>query len=259
MERRASYLFTAALAAMTASAAASGDVFAGANDDQANADAAIAAFDDDMLEAGAVSDGPQDTTPSTEEEIAAENPGLECFGDFGTGLDAGGRLEGETARAFSDNFTLPATDEVPSTDPTYHPGGDSISAAVVTLDDEHQDTLDQLVGFAGSDDVATCLEDSFQAAIAAELATADTTGGSEPPSYEIDVSAEPDIGIGDSSAQFALLLTTTYQGATYVYNTYVYLARVDRSIALVNVTSNEAELESDIDPLEILGALVDAI
>ena len=235
-----------------------GAASAGADDDQVTADEAIATFNEDMLGLGAVSNGPQDTTEATPEEIAAESPGLECLGDFGTGLDASGRLEGETARAFSDDFTLPAADEVPSTDPAYYPGGENISAGIITLGEEHQDTLDQIIGSAGSDEVAQCVEDAFQAFADAESANADTTGGSVPPSFEIDVTVNPDLGIGDASAQFTLGVTTTFQDVVYGYSASVYVARVDRSVAILNVNS-ESEDTSIIDPIEVLGALVESV
>jgi len=231
---------------------------AGAADDQAAADAAIAAFDEDMLGLGAVSNGAQDTTEVSPEEIAAESPGLECLGDFGTGLDSGGRLEGETARAFSDDFTLPAAGEVPSTDPAYYPGGENVSAGLITLGENDQDTLDQLISAAGSDEVAQCIEDAFQAFADAESASADTTGGSVPPSFEIDVTVTPDLGVGDASAQFTLGVTTTFQDVEYGYITAVYVARADRSVAILNVNS-ESEDTSIIDPIEVLDALVESL
>ena len=240
-------------------AAGGGAASAGADDDQAAADAAIAAFNEDMLGLGARSNGPQDTTEATPEEIAAESPGLDCLGDFGTGLDASGRLEGETARSFSDNFTLPTADEVPATDPGYFPGGEDIGAGIVTLDEDHQDTLDQLIGSAGSDDVAQCIEDAFQTFADAEAASADTTGGSVPPSFEIDVAVGPDLGIGDASAQFTLSVTTTFQGVVYGFTTAIYAARLDRSIAIVTISSTDSEAASVIDPLDVLGALVDSM
>jgi len=239
-------------------AAGGGAASAGADDDQAAADAAIAAFNEDMLGLGARSNGPQDTTEVSPEEIAAESPEFECLGDFGTGLDARGRLEGETARAFSDEFTLPAANEVPSTDPAYYPGGENVSAAIITLGEDHQDTLDQLIGSAGSDEVAQCIEDAFQAFADAESASAGTTGGSVPPSFEIDVTVNPDLGIGDASAQFTLGLTTTFQDVVYGYSASVYVARADRSLAILNVNS-ESEDTSIIDPIEVLDALVESL
>ncbi len=256
MKTRAFMMFAATIAVAVGGGGAAS---AGADDDQAVADAAIAAFNEDMLGVGAVSNGPQDTTEATPEEIAAESPELKCFGDFGTGLDARGRLEGETARSFSDNFTLPTADEVPSTDPGYYPGGEDVSAGIVTLDEDHQDSLDELIDSAGSEEVAECIEAAFQSFFDAAGASVDTAGGSVPPSFEVDVAVGPDLGIGDTSAQFTLSLEKSYQGTVLGFVISFYAARVDRSIVIFTVSSSDSEAESLIDPLEVLGALVESV
>src|SRR5688572_23784587 len=119
--------------------AASGAVSASA-EDQANAQAAIAGFNERLTEAGGESSGPPDTTPVDPEEFAAENPGSECFGPFAMGLDPGGHVEGETARADSDHFSLPGDE-----------GTDEIDAGVVVVDEDHEETLHEFVETLGSE------------------------------------------------------------------------------------------------------------
>ena len=221
-------------------------------DDQAAADSAIAAFNERMLDAGGESNGPPDTTPVDPEEYAAENPGSECFGEFLYGLDPSGRLEGETARAFSDNFSFPAPED------SAVAGSDEVSAGVITVDEAHRDGLVDLVEMLGSEDVATCVEEAFTALMVAASSEAPAASGAPEETGTVDMTGETDLGVGDASAQARIAVTTTFDGTTYEYNIDVYAAVVDRSVVYFNITTAEAPV-SDLDGAAELEALADSL
>ena len=228
--------------------AASGSVSASA-EDQAAADAAIAGFNERLTEAGGESSGPPDTTPIDPEEYVEENPGSECFGEFATGLDPGGHVEGETARADSDHFSLPGDE-----------GTDEIDAGVVVVDEEHEDAIREFVEKLGTEELATCLEEAFAAMIEAEAAAAEeaseTTLADDFGSIEVE--AESDIGVGDASAHVRIGTVFTYDDVTYESNLDVYAAVSGRSLAAITVATEE-EPATDFDPVAELEALLEAL
>ena len=59
-----------------------------------------------MTGAGGVSDGAPDMEPAEPDDAAEEPPASECLDGLDEALEPTSRFEGETARAFSDNFTL---------------------------------------------------------------------------------------------------------------------------------------------------------
>jgi hypothetical protein len=231
-----------------AALACAGPVSASA-DDQATADAAIAGFNERLTEAGGESSGPPDTTPIDPEEYAAENPGSECFGEFATGLDPGGQVEGETARADGDHFSLPGDD-----------GTDEVDASVVVVDEDHADIVRDFVDEIGSEDVATCLEEAFGALLESEAASAEEGSDETLPEYSgtIEVDAESDIGVGDASAHVRIGTEITYGDESYTSNVDLYVAVSGRSLAGVTVVT-VAEPATDFDPVAELEALVDSL
>ena len=110
------------LAAGALGAVASVGVGHAAADDQAKVDAAIAVFEQRVTDAGFVDTGPSDTsdtsvTSDTAEaatgssDVLAEEPQSfdACFGALAPLLDnTNGDVEGQTARAVSDNYTFTA-------------------------------------------------------------------------------------------------------------------------------------------------------
>ena len=246
MKRLVTILVTTAIG--SAALAATGSISASA-DDQAAADAAIAAFNERVTDAGGESSGPPDTTPIDPEQYAEENPGSECFGDFSTGLDPGGHVEGETARADSDHFSLPGDD-----------GSDEIDAGVILVSDDHSDTLRDFVDLLASEELATCLEEAFGALLDAEAAAAEEGSDTALAGYSgtIEVDVESDIGVGDASAHVRILTEITYDEAAYTSNLDVYAAVSGRSLAAITVGTVE-EPATDFDPVAELDALLDAM
>jgi hypothetical protein len=228
--------------------AASGSASA-SPEDQETANAAITAFNEQMTEAGGESSGPPDTTPIDPEEYAAENPGSECFGEFATGLDPGGHVEGETARADSDHFSLPGDG-----------GTDEIDAGVVIVDEDHADTVRDFVELLGSEELATCLEVAFSALMETEAAAVEEASGSTMAGDigSIEVETESDIGVGDASAHVRLASVFTFDEVTYTANLDLYAAVSDRSLAAITFGTDE-EPATDFDPVAALEDLLESL
>jgi hypothetical protein len=241
-------LILAAAVIAGAGFAAAGSVSA-SPEDQETASAAITAFNEQMTEAGGESSGPPDTTPIDPEEYAEENPGSECFGEFAIGLDPGGHVEGETARADSDHFSLPGD-----------AGTDEIDAGVVIVDEDHAETVRDFVELLGSEELASCLEDAFNALMETEAAAVEEASGTTMAGTtgSIEVEAEPDIGVGDASAHVRLTSVFTYDEVTYTSILDLYAAVSDRSFAAITV-GIEAEPATDFDAVAALEELVESL
>ena len=239
-----------ATASIVAGASFGAGAVSASADDQADADAAIDAFNERMTEAGAFSSGPPDMEPLDPE--AEEGLPTECVGQLDIALDDGGHVEGETARAFSDDFKF--SDDAPaSSDPAdvVMLEGDDVNAAVITVDEANIGTIDDLVEMVGSEEMATCLEDTF-----AELMDQASAEASDVtiPQFTIEVDTESDLGIGDASARFSLTIES--QGYSSVSTGWI--ARSDRSLAFVGL-STTGEQVSDFDGEAELGDLVDSL
>jgi len=252
---------------MTAAiAAASGVSVAQASpaDDQATADAAIAAFNERLTEAGGISSPAPDITPIDPAEIdeyATADPTLVCFGDVGTALDPGGRFEGETARAFSDDFTLTAPDAPVTTDPIElaMADNDHVNAAVITVGDAQVGTLDELIEFVGSDAFTTCFNDFYAAASAGVPQASDAATADAPPMPAFEITADSDIGVGDSSVRLNFSVTSTVGEEVYVVNSSAAMARTGRTLVFANLVSSTEEPVSDVDLEAELTAIVDSL
>jgi hypothetical protein len=250
MRRPTILILTAAVAIAGGAASAS----AGSADDQAAADEAVASFNERMTEAGGESSGPPDTTPMEDEEIVEDDPFAACFGDEAALEPGGPQLEGESARAFSDDFVFTSSDQPDGTDPMAVASGDTVSALVVTVDADHVELIDGWVDAFGSEDTATCVEDLYGEMSASE--SGDDTS-LELPAIEIDVTAEPDLGIGDASAGLHLMLASGGEFA-FELNTAIFAARTGRSLVIVSIIGG-AEPVSDVDGTAELAAIVDAL
>lgn len=217
-------------------------------DDQAAADEAIAAFNERMAAAGGESSGPPDTTPIDPEEYAAENPGTECFGEFATGLDPGGQVEGQTARADADHFSVPVDS-----------GTAEVDAGILTVDDDHADTVREFVEQLGADEFAECMETAFGGALADATADAEEAGVTAPEEIAtITVETEPDLGIGDASAHVTIGIESSFGDSTFVLNLDLYAAAAGRSLVSITVETS-GESANDFDGVAELEALVDSL
>jgi hypothetical protein len=241
-----------ALAAATLGGALVAGSAAASPDDQAAADAAIAEFNERMTEAGGLSSGPPDMEPVDPE--SGDGLPVECVGEFETALDAGGHIEGETARAFSDDFKFSA-DPPASTDPmdVMMLEGDDVNAGIVTVDEASIGALDELIELIGSEETATCLEGMFTSLMEDPSMTSDATGVTLP-EFGFDVSTEFDLGIGDASARFELDISS----AGFASQSTAWVARTGRSLVYFGV-STTGEPVSDFDGEAEIAALIDSL
>ena len=233
-----------------------------ASDDQAAADAAITAFNERMTGAGGVSDGAPDMEPAEPDDDAEKPPASECLDGLDEALEPSSRFEGETARAFSDNFTFASADAPVTTDPMEFEFGESddVTAGVITVHAAHQAVLDELIATIGSEEVAACLQEEFLAADAA--AQSGAAAGSAPPSdvptADVTVTAEPDLGLGDASARLDIEIVSMLGDDTFGFSTSIFVARSDRTLVFFAL-GVVGEQVSDLDGLEELGALLESL
>lgn len=228
-------------------------VRATAAEDQAVADAAIAAFNERMEAAGFVSEGPSDFTSGDED-------GDEAFAKCELDFELLGALEdeegftGESARAFSDEFLLAPEDAPPTTDfLDFSLEEQRLAALVITVDEGSTPDLDAIVELIGSPEIADCIEQSLD-----EQMT--QSADSDPPplpegAFELDVSTEADLGVGEASAGLTLGVEIDAMGFTLDLSTSLLFARVDRSLVGVLVGRSGPEVELPIDPVAELAAL----
>ncbi len=260
--RRSLALTVAAILTLLAGGVASTRAAATASDDQAAADAAITAFNERMTEAGGVSDGAPDMEPAEPDDDAEEPPASECLDELDEALEPTSRFEGETARAFSDNFTFASADAPLSTDPMEFEFGenDNVTAGVITVDAAHRSVLDELIATLGSDDVADCLQDELLAADAAAQsgATASSAPPSDVPTADVNVTAEPDLGLGDASTRLDIEIASMLGDDTFGFSTSIFVARSDRTLVFF-VLGVANEQVSDLEGREELGALLESL
>ncbi len=262
--RRSLALTVAAILTLLAGGVASTRAAATASDDQAAADAAITAFNERMTEAGGVSDGAPDMEPAEpdDDDDAEEPPASDCLNGLDEALEPSGRFEGETARAFSDNFTFASADAPLSTDPMEFEFGenDNVAAGVITVDAAHRSVLDELIATLGSDDVADCLQDELLAADAAAQsgATANSAPPSDVPTADVNVTAEPDLGLGDASTRLDIEIASMLGDDTFGFSTSIFVARSDRTLVFF-VLGVANEQVSDLEGREELGALLESL
>lgn len=75
----------------------------------------------------------------------------------------------------------------------------------------------------------------------------------------MEIAAESDIGVGDTSARLRLTISSTFGDEVYVSNSFSAMARAGRSLVVVTLNSLTAEPLADVDVDADLSALVDAL
>ena len=132
-----------ALAVVVAAVTGLATVALGAADDQATADAAIAAFNERATAAGWVSEGPAEL----DEESPEDDIFSGCAAEFAS-VDAifTGEFDGATARAYSDQFTFSPEGTQPATTGLFEfalENEEFLAAFVITVDEEHAGELER--------------------------------------------------------------------------------------------------------------------
>ena len=148
-------------------------------------------------------------------------------------------FEGETARAFSDEFELAGEDE---TDSAGYAG-----AVVLTAEESAVAVLDDFVTALGAEETVPCMTDQLAGEDFAE----------DEPTLEIDVTNESDLGIGEASARLDMTVAVDYEGTAFESVATFAAARVDRSLVIV-VAGATGGGAGDLDPIAELEAMVDS-
>ena len=260
------------LAAGALGAVASVGVGHAAGDDQATADAAIAVFEQRVTDAGFVDTGPPETSDTAvattgSSDVLAEEPQSfdDCFGELAAVLDnANGDVEGQTARAMSDNYTFtaarrrrpPACSTWDRRRTRSRPGWSRSTTPTRKL-------LDQFVSELSSPDDRRLHRGPDRRESAITMPTIPELTGVSLPDLssmipQIDVHATPDLGIGDASGRLDLDISSNVFGIPVDFDLSLLLARTGNSLAYI-AYSTGAEPVSDLDPHAELQAVVDAL
>jgi hypothetical protein len=231
--------------------------------DQARADAAVAAFNEWITQAGYQSDGPQaleeDADDAEDDELAV------CLEGFETILASlAGPADGETARAYSDDFSRAATPAGTSAPESSDSLGDIpeaeeyAAAFVVTFDADHADTAERFVTHFGSDQAAECFREQLDETLSVDVADTDGTGATEYVST-VEVENAQDIGVGDHSARMAFSVNTEFMDESFDYAVEFFAAQTGPSLALVLHGRYGEIAPATIDYSSALQSMVDAL
>ena len=232
---------------------------AASSDDQARADAGIAAFGTAATDAGYVDSGvanddadPLDLSTDTETVDSAGQPaGADaCVPDFSSLVEDDGTLIGESGRASSNTFDFADPDATVSTDLFAFADSTSIAAFVFVVDEAHQDGLGTIVDVFASPDTATCLTQALQA----QDTTSDTTFSPG----DFAIANEGDLGLGDQSASMTSTIHFEFDGSSTDYHSTIAIARVDRALAMT-FSDWSGDTEPDFSAEDALAAVVDAL
>ena len=217
------------------------------------------AFDERMLAAGWVSEGPQeegDEDEDDEEFAAGDEAFTECFDDL-AGLfedfDAD-EFPGQVAASTSDEFTYTPATEGPATTAEFSLdlAEETASAFGATVDDANVGTITDYIEVIGSKETGECMSQAMESAMEAESEDSDV-----PIELDVSVSNEGDLGIGDHSAAFGFELSTTFI-VPITIDTEVVFAQVGND--LVGVAHLVAgDTASGFDPRAELQTIVDSL
>ncbi len=214
--------------------------------DQAAAEVAVGVFNERLTAAGWTSTGPFAQSAGGEEGEETEfGP---CLGGFERYLDyTDVHLEGETARAFSDDFELTSSDREDDT------GDDGIGefghagAVVLTAQVSSVAMFDEFVQRLGAETTAACVANQLEGA-----------APPDGPVMEIGVTTEGNLGVGEASARLDVAVAMEHEGNAYGTSATFAAARVDRSLVVV-VAGGSGSAESALDPVAELAAVVDTL
>jgi hypothetical protein len=212
--------------------------------DQAAAEAAVAVFNERLTAAGWTSTGPfaqgsgGDDRDDSEGEESEFGP---CLGGFERYLDyTDVHLDGETARAFSDEFELSGGERADGVGDFGYAG-----AVVLTAEASAVVMFDEFVQRLGAEATAACMTAQF-----AEATSSDA------PAVQIGVTTNGDVGVGETSARLDVAVTMDHEGSAFGTSATFAAARVDRSLVLV-VAGGSGPAVATLDPVAELAAVVD--
>jgi hypothetical protein len=256
-----SILATGALIAGMVGGAAS--LAAAASEDEARLDAAMAGFNERMTAAGWESQGPVEDDADDEEdaddaeaEAAGDEAVAECFGEMPAILenDDLDEFPGQTASSESEEFLWPLPADATDTTEafSFDLAEETAAAFAVTVDDANVATVTEFVELFGAKETGDCIREGLEAEMAAESDDSEI-----PVEFEINVSNEADLGIGDPSAALSFDVSTVFM-VPITLSADVVFAQVGNDLVGVAYTVT-GDAQSDFDPRAELELIVDSL
>jgi hypothetical protein len=229
------HLLSAAAATCLLAVAVSAPGTAVGAGDQERAEAAIAVFNGRLEDAGWTSTGqPEETEPAEE----GESEFGECFDGLERILDnTGEEIDGETARAYSDEFTFEGEGD---------DEGSFAAAVVISVDDSGLGQVESFVMRLGEQETGACLTELFEEEFAADDAEVAVT---------VDVS--DDLGVGDLGGALDFAVSSEVEDRTVSYAFTLAAVLVERT--LVAAIGGSIQEDSPFDAVAELEAMVAAI
>jgi hypothetical protein len=238
-------------------------------DDQARVDAAIAAFEQRMTDAGwsgsPVDDDEDDEADEEDGDDADVTMGddefTECFGELAAVIEGSpdpDEFPGQTALSESMEFSYaPPGGDVTSTTEEFTFDmelEETVAAIAVSVDEANTELLDTFVDTMGAKDTGECMREAMT-----ESLETDTSADEIPIEFDVRVDNEADLGIGDRSARMAFGVSTSFFGMPMVFDVEMFMATVDRDLVMLMHATGGAEAASGFDPLAELEALADSL
>lgn len=237
-----------------------------ASDDQARIDAAMAAFNERMTDAGWESQGPSDgNLGSDDDDEPSEGDEMidACFGDLPSifeGLEGADEFPGQTARSTSDDFTFtPPTAGTATTESMFSiPDEEEAAAIAMSIDDAHVDLIGEFLDVLGSEEMSECMKQAIEADMVVDPESTDPLEGAF--EFEIEVATSGDLGVGEDSAEITFGISMNMFGAPIDLVGTMVFAGVDNDlIGVMHITTGTAEAQSGFDPVAELAAIVAAV
>jgi len=188
----------------------------------------IAAAGERLLALGFASAGP----PAADPAAASA-----CLG----GLDVPGAVAefpGETSRAVSDTYAVFETEDT----------GEVVTVALFVVEEDNASTLDWPVRRFGNEDTASCKLDEFM--------TPEVQQGPDP---VVDVTATPDLGVGDGSSRLDMTVAVPLDGGATVQFSQTFALARQANVLVVVSHLVAGEPISEFDPQAELTSVVDSL
>jgi hypothetical protein len=233
-----------------------------ASGDEERLDAAMEAFNERMTAAGWESRGPVDDEDDDDEDDDAEAEGAgdealeKCFGEMPAifeGLDAD-EFPGQTASSESEEFVWPSPSDATDTTEefSFDLTEETAGAFAATVDDANVSTVTEFIEVFGAKETGDCIREGLEAEMAAE-----SEDGEIPVEFDVNVSNEGDLGIGEHSAALSFEVSTVFMVPINVHADVIF-AQVGNDIAGVTYTAT-GDPQTDFDPRAELQLIVDLL
>ncbi len=228
-----------------------------ASEDQERLDTAMEAFNGRMTAAGWDSQGAvEDDDDDDDAEAEGDEAVAECFGELPAileDLDAD-EFPGQTASSESEEFLwLPPTDAPDTTEAfSFVLDEETAGAFAATVDDANVSNVTEFIEVFGAKDTGDCIREGLEAEMAAESEESEI-----PAEFDVKVSNEGDLGIGEHSAALSFEVSTVFM-VPITLRADVVIAQVGNDIAGVVYTLT-GDPQSGFDPRAELQLIVESL